>query len=120
MAMIALRCRLIMSWSPLLQQELLHPPVLRLANVELAVRRTGERIGAGKLPEVAPRPSDDTEHRAVERYLEDTSRIRRLADEHHLRRARRDAHRVRRADRARERFARRRNAVDGTRRRVRR
>src|SRR5262245_23379049 len=102
--MNAVRCSLIM-WPPLLQQELLHPPIRSLAHVELSLRRTRKRMRAGKLPEVAPRPSDDTEHRAVERYLEDASRISRLADEQHLRRARRDAHRVRRADRTPERFA---------------
>src|SRR6185503_17053228 len=81
-----------------------------------ALRRAGERVRAGELPKVSPRPADDAEHLAVERYLEDASRIRGLADEQHLRRAGRDAHRVRRADRALERFAGRCRAIDGTRR----
>src|SRR4051794_3896296 len=103
--MNALRCRLIMEFPfSLLQQEFLHAPIRSLAHVELPLRRARKRVRAGELPEVAPRPADDTEHATVERYLEDASRIRGLADEQHLRRARRDAHRVRRADHSPERF----------------
>src|SRR6185369_15796091 len=117
MAMSALRRSLIIGFPlSLLQQELLHPPIRSLRHVELPLRRTRERVRAGELPEISPRPADDAEHRAVERYLEDASRIRRLADEQHLRRAWRDAYRVRRTDHAPERLAGRCRAVHGTRR----
>ena len=60
----------------LLQQQLLHAPVRRLADVELALRRAGECMRAGEFPEVSPCAAEDTEHRAVECHLEYASRVR--------------------------------------------
>src|SRR4030095_14283557 len=96
--------------------QLLHPPVRRLGDVQLTLRGTGERVRTGKLPEVAAGATDYPQHRAVERNLEDASRVRRFPHEEHLRGTGSHAERIGRSDRLLETLAGGRRAVDGARR----
>src|SRR5438093_9255235 len=79
------------------QNDLLHAPVRAFRDVDLVLRRTGERVGAGELLEVASGPADHADDFSVEGELEHAARPRALAQKHHGILAWRNAQRVRRA-----------------------
>src|SRR6185503_18724394 len=101
------------------QDQLLHPPIRSLADVQLTLGGARERVCAGELSEVASRATDHPQHGAVERNLEDSSRVCRFPNEEHLSGPGRHAERIGCSDRLLETLARGRRAVDGARRGIR-
>ena len=81
------------------QEQLLHPPIRSLADVQLTLRRARERVRTGELSQVASRATDHPQHGAVERNLEDSSRVCRFPHEEHLSGPGRNAERIGCADR---------------------
>src|SRR5262245_44285260 len=96
------------------QEQLLHAPIRSLADVQLTLRGARERVRTGELPEVAAGATDHPQHRAIERNLEDSSRVCRFPYEEHLSGPGRDAQRIGCSDRLLETFAGGCRTVDGS------
>ena len=60
--------------SGLLQPQLLYPPIGSFGYIDLVIGRTGERMRAGELAEIAPGPANHTQNFAIERDFEDAPR----------------------------------------------
>src|SRR5579862_3169109 len=56
-----------------MKDQFLHSPVGGLRRVHLVFRRAGQLVSAGKLPKVASGASNDPEHLAFQRDLEDAA-----------------------------------------------
>ena len=87
------------------QEQLLHPPIRSLADVQLTLRGARERVRTGELSQVASRATDHPQHGAIEGNLEDSSRVGRFPHEEHLHGPGCNAERIGCADRLLETFA---------------